>query len=321
MYGYCKIKKDLKAGGICLFGYIRPQKGELLVREFEQYRGFYCGLCKQLGKSYGFAARMTLSYDCTFLGMFFGGRASSCGGFHKGRCVVNPMKQCTFCGENQKELKLAAAVSVLLAYQKIRDDLRDGGIGKKLSRFFLLPSAMRANRKASKEYPQLAEACRIMSEQQARAEQDPDAGMDACAHPTGELLKTIFITALKELEGLAEDSSQGRILSQFGYHLGRWIYIMDACDDLEKDAKKKEFNPLLRKFRIDGTLPPEKGKEILLYANEALNITMSQITSAFRLLEFIQFGPILENIVFLGLPQMQKEILFLKKEKEHVGSV
>ena len=58
-----------------MFGYIRPQKGELLVREFEQYRGVYCGLCKQLGKSYGFAARMTLSYDCTFLGLlFWGGR-------------------------------------------------------------------------------------------------------------------------------------------------------------------------------------------------------------------------------------------------------
>lgn len=306
-----------------MFGYIRPQKGELLVREFEQYRGVYCGLCKQLGKSYGFAARMTLSYDCTFLGLLFLGRAPACGGFHKGRCVVNPAKRCTFCAEGQKELKFAAAVSVLLAYQKIRDDFRDGGIGKKFSRLFLLPFAARADRKASRDYPQLAEASRVMTEQQAEVEGNLEAGMDACAHPTGELLKTIFLSALLELEGLQEDSPEGRILGQFGYHLGRWIYIMDACDDLERDAQKGEFNPLLRKFCIEKTqdLSPEKKKEILLYANEALNMTMSQITGAFGLLEFIQFGPILENIVSQGLPEMQKEILFLKKEKEHVGSV
>lgn len=304
-----------------MFGYIRPQKGELLVREFEQYRGIYCGLCKQLGKSYGFAARMTLSYDCTFLGLLFLGRASSCSGFHKGRCVVNPAKKCTFCAEEQKELKFAAAVSVLLAYQKIRDDLRDGGIGKKVSRLFLLPFASRANRKASKDFPQLAEASRRLTQGQAEAEGNPEAGLDACAHPTGELLKTVLLAGLKELEGLEEDTSEGRILSQFGYHLGRWIYIMDACDDLDRDARKGEFNPLLRKFRIEAELPAEKEKEVLLYANEALNMTMAQITGAFGLLEFIQFGPILRNIVSQGLPEMQKEILFLKKEKEHVGSV
>ena len=304
-----------------MFGYIRPQKGELLVREFEQYRGVYCGLCKQLGKSYGFAARMTLSYDCTFLGLFFLGRSSSCGGFHKGRCVVNPMKRCAFCAENQKELKLASAVSVLLAYQKIRDDFRDGGFGKKLSRLFLLPAASRANKKAAKDYPELAGFSDEMTRLQSEAEGNPDAGLDACAHPTGELLKNVFLFFLQELEGLGPDTSQGRILSQFGYHLGRWVYMMDACDDLEKDKKKGEFNPLLKKLQPGEEFTEGRKKELLLYANEALNMTMSQITGAFELLELIQFGPILRNIVFLGLPEMQKEILFLKKEKEHVGSV
>lgn len=307
-----------------MFGYIRPYKAELLVREFEEYRGVYCGLCRQLGKQYGFAARMTLSYDCTFYALVFLGRSALCGGFHQGRCTVNPLKKCTFCADEQEPVRLAAAISVLLAYQKVRDDFRDGGIGKKISRVFVWPFLAHAAKKAAREYPECMEAAASMMEDQEKAEQDPQAGLDRCAEPTAVLLRELFLAGLKRLEtDHPGGESAFRVLDQFGYHLGRWIYLMDACDDLEKDLKRKRFNPLIRRFKLGKDASEEQKKEALLYANGILNLSMAQISGAFELLEIQNtvFGPILRNIVQQGLPQMQKEILFQKKERENVGSV
>ena len=35
-------------------------------------------------------------------------------------------------------------------------------------------------------------------------------------------------------------------LRKFGFFLGKFIYIMDAYDDLEKDLKNGSYNPLNR---------------------------------------------------------------------------
>ena len=80
-----------------MFGYVRPQKSELRVREYEAYRAVYCSLCRQLGKSYGMFARMTLSYDCTFFALWLMALHKKCLGFREGRCVVNPLKKCGAC--------------------------------------------------------------------------------------------------------------------------------------------------------------------------------------------------------------------------------
>ena len=52
-----------------LFGYVKPFKPDLRVRELETYKAVYCGLCGQLGEAFGPAARLTLSYDFVFLAM------------------------------------------------------------------------------------------------------------------------------------------------------------------------------------------------------------------------------------------------------------
>lgn len=52
-----------------MFGYVRIDKGELKVKEYEAYRGIYCSLCRALSKRYGLFSRLILSYDMTFLAM------------------------------------------------------------------------------------------------------------------------------------------------------------------------------------------------------------------------------------------------------------
>lgn len=295
-----------------MFGYIRPQKSELLVREYEQYRGVYCALCKQLGDSFGVFSRMTLSYDCTFLAMLEMGMSAECPAFQKGKCVVNPLKKCTYCKGGSQSLKFAAALSVIMTYYKVKDDISDSRFAGKMRAFLVLPFLWRSHKKAESEYPELERIVAETMELQRLAEQNGEALIDACAEPTAKMLSGTFRL-------LSQEEREKRVLEQFGYFLGRWVYMIDAADDMEADLKSGSFNPFVLKLGLTPASTPEELKKAKAYCNEVLNMTLSQAVGAFQLLEFQQFGNILSNVIFLGLPEMQRELLFLKeKEKKNV---
>ena len=296
-----------------MFGYIKPLKPELLVREYEQYKGVYCSLCWQLGKRYGVLSRLTLSYDCTFLAMLLLARSSRCPGFEQGKCVVNPLKKCVFLKDEQPELVFAAALSVIMAYYKIRDDLHDPGALEKARAFLLWPVAARARKKAARDFPDMERVVADAMRQQAAAERESPLRVDACADPTAQMLSGILSLAAKK------DSPEQRVLSQFGYFLGRWVYLMDAADDLPKDLKKGAANPFACACGLTPQSTPEQIAQAQEHCNGALNLTLSQMIAAMNLLDFQHFGSIIRNIVCQGLPEMQKELLFeQEREKDNV---
>lgn len=301
-----------------MFGYIRPQKSELLVREYEQYKGIYCSLCKRLGSEYGVLTRLTLSYDCTFVAMVRQGLAGNCKGFHQGKCVVNPLKKCTYCSEQNEDFRFAAALSIILTWHKLYDDKLDGRFFSKLRSGFLMLLAKRSYKKAAADYPELAQKAESLMLKQREEESKAKPSVDACADSTAQLLSYVF--ACSQPVG----STQRRILEQFGYFLGRWIYLMDASDDLTKDLKTGEFNPFRDYFGFEGKteLSPQEKEHAEKNCNHVLNMTASSLTAALNLLEFQQFGSIINNVITLGIPEMQREILFLHtKEKKNVRSI
>ena len=89
-----------------MFGYLQPYKPYLMIKDFELYKSVYCGLCKQLGRDYGFLTRLILSYDCTFYAILLMSLKRSCTGFSDGRCKFNPLKKCKFadCKDNAYSL-------------------------------------------------------------------------------------------------------------------------------------------------------------------------------------------------------------------------
>lgn len=285
-----------------VFGYIRPEKSELKVREYELYKSVYCGLCKQLGKDYGWLARMTLSYDCTVLAMLTMAVRNECPAVHQGRCVVNPTKKCRFCSSNGESLHLAGAVSVIMTYYKLTDTIEDSGFFKRLAARCLRGWLKRSYRKAARTYPSIDEDCRRMMEQQREAEK-ADSGIDRSADPTAVMLSSLC-------KSLSDQPEQQKVLGLFGYHLGRWIYIMDAADDLEKDLKSGSYNPFRNRQR--DTL-----EETMLYCNDVLNMTVSQLILAYDLLELTAYQEILDNILYHGLSFQQKYCLFTKKRDKH----
>lgn len=308
-----------------MFGYIRPYQSELLVREHEQYKAVYCELCRRMGKSYGWLSRFSLSYDCAFYAMLALAVSGAKVQARRGRCVFNPLKKCSYIGADGEEYEKAAALSVLLTDQKLRDDREDEGFWRSLGCRLLLPFVSRKAKRAAARYPFLAEAAQAVTKGQREAE-TTQAGLDACAEPTARLLASLF----QELAGC--DRAQGAALERFGYFLGRWVYLMDASDDLAQDLKKGKFNPFIRRLGLEGKteLTPEERQKAEAACNQELNAAVAQMLLALNLIELANFGPIIENVVKKGLPEIQREILFLhvrekKKEEgrhhEHNGSV
>ena len=289
-----------------MFGYIRPYKPELLVKEYEQYKAVYCELCRVLGREYGPLSRFALSYDCAFYAML--ALSVSDGELHErhGRCVFNPMKACAYIESSGEAYKKAAALCVLLTYYKLKDNLADESFFRSFGSRWLLLTASGKAKRAAERYESISGAVEAAICAQ-RAAEDAGAGVDQCAEPTAQLLKTLF----GELAGC--DGRQRPALESFGYFLGRWVYLMDAADDLREDLRTGSFNPFIARLGLQGEreLTPERRRAAEAACNETLNATAAQLLLSMNLIELGPFGPIIENVAQKGLSQVQREILFL----------
>lgn len=283
------------------------------MREYDEYRAVYCGLCRALGDSLGVGTRFTLSYDATLYALVAIAVNGSAQKIEDRHCAMNPLKKCKFMLLNGEEYEKAAALSVLMTYHKAKDNMDDESFAKSLASRTSLPYLTAKYKKAKQQYPWIAEIIDTAMQEQTAAEALENPSIDACSEPTAKMLSRL-------MEELAAGNSMLALpLKQFGYFLGRWVYQMDAADDLKSDLKSNSFNPLISKLSLQDYIGKEPSKQFIgevqqrteLFCNELLNANLSMIIPAVNLIEFQQFEPIIQNIVQKGLPQVQKEILFL----------
>ena len=194
---------------------------------------------------------------------------------------------------------------MLMVYYKLRDNCVDNGFLKSIPSRLLLPIASAKRKKAAKRYPELAGQVQRMSETQFALEQDGCRSIDRAAEPTALLLSYLCMQAVPE-----EDTANRRILERFGYCLGRWIYLIDAADDLQKDQQSGGYNPiLLSKIMTDEAASLDDARH---YAGEVLNRTLNEAAAAYELLSLQRFQPIISNIIYEGLPFVQKQAVKAK---------
>ncbi len=281
-----------------MFGYVRIFKPEMKIAEFDQYQGVYCSLCKRLGKKYGAMSRMTLSYDFTFLSIFRMATAEECVGFQKGRCSYNPLKKRLCCRDNP-HVDFAADAATVLMYYKLRDNIADKRFFPSLPARFLMPFASSAHKKAAKLYPELDAHIAACMERQAALEQAKTPSIDEAAEPSAQMLA--FLARMG-----AKDGREEKILDRFGYCLGRWIYLVDAVDDLDEDLEEGGYNPYIYSR---GLTPgdTEAVRETKSYALLTLNACLAECLAAYNLLAVRRFDGILRNILEWGMPAAQKE--------------
>lgn len=285
-----------------MFGYIQTCKEELKVREFEAYKGIYCSLCRQMGKEYGLLTRFSLSYDFTFYALLRMAREERCAGFRKGRCVFNPLAKCRFLKETSASLSLAAGVAVILVYYSIKDKLRDQAIKSRIKAAAAYLPFARAHRKARKKHPELERIAAQIMIQQAQLENDRCESLDKAADPTARLLGALFSYG-------EESESDRRIFQRFGYCMGKWVYLMDALDDLEEDRKSGDYNPFLLAYA------GQSMEELRENARALLNVTMAEAAAAMELAEYRRFKPIIDNVIYLGSVQMRDKVFNQEKKK------
>ena len=174
-----------------VFGYIKPVKAELKVKEWEAYQGIYCGLCKQLAERYGLFARMTLNYDFVFLAVLDMGLREGSIQFCRKNCIAHPFRKRTCCCANES-LALCCDVAMLLTGQKLLDDLHDEGFKKRLAVRLVLPFARRDYKKAAARQPQLARQLEELMQRQRELEESRCAQVDEAADPTALLVQQVL---------------------------------------------------------------------------------------------------------------------------------
>lgn len=276
-----------------MFGYVRPNRDELKVRQLREYEGIYCGLCHTLGKRHGFAARFFLNYDFTFLAMLLAeeeGAPVLC----SRRCPARLWCGKKSCVCSAGALEPAADAGTILSYWKLRDMVQDGSFvqrlaGRALS--LLLRPAYRRARALRPAFDQTVSAC---LEELRRLEEEGCSSLDRTADTFARIL-----TAAAPPSGI---SARDRAMEQLLYHLGRWIYLVDAWDDLEEDRAAGNYNPITARF-------PGGEEENRAYLRTTLLHSRNLIISAFGLLEPSGWSGTVENILYLGLP-MVEELVF-----------
>lgn len=278
-----------------MFGYIKAKKEELKVKEFDTYKAVYCSLCRNLGKNYGFLSRLTLSYDFTFLSLLNMSLKEGCPHFERKRCAFNPLKKCNYCKDNDS-LDMPSAAAMILLYYKILDNISDEKGFKKLGYIIIKPIFSSSHKKAAKKYPFIEQVVSEYIERQSLLEKENCTEIDRAADPTAVMLS-------KLLPLCSEEKTQKRALERLGYCLGRYIYLLDAAVDLEKDIKHNSYNPLKSEAKGD---PKEYAKERI---TPQLYMCSNEAALAFELLDIKKYKPILGNIIYLGLEDVAKKEL------------
>lgn len=278
---------------------------ELRVRELEDYKAVYCGLCRAMGKRYGFLARFTLNYDFTFLTMALAHGAAPCQ-ISPGRCPAHPFRKRKMC-RSMPALELAADESLILSCQKLRDDVADRGFFRGLPPRLAALVLRRAYRKAAAARPEFDRKVTECLDELHAMERERVASMDRPAD-----------TFARILQAAAPDTGDGvrdRALGQMLYHVGRWIYLIDAWDDLEQDVRSGGYNPIDARF---GGKPEEHIQEIRTTLLHSRNLA----AAAYELAKAERWDGILSNILYLGLPAVEELVLtgrWRKTRKKNIG--
>ncbi len=269
-----------------MYGYVRPDRGMLPVREYQQFRAAYCGLCETLRRRYGPVARFAVNYDFTFMAMVL-----SRGGCSRWRrCPAHPLKKRP-CACASPAMDAAADYTVILAWWKLKDSLQDESFFASLPSRAALLLLRRAFRRASERRREFSDNARLCLEELARLEKEKCDSLDRTAD--------CFARILSFAAEAADSEEERRIQKEIFYHVGRCVYILDAADDLEKDVRTGNYNPLVCRLNAgDGRLS-ETEKAIV---RDTLFLSLKGAAAGLSLRRRDVWQPILENIVTVGMP-------------------
>lgn len=279
-----------------MFGYVTPLKPELKIREYESFKSYYCGICMHIKDNFGNIPRMSLNYDMTFLGLLLDGLHKEERELKIQRCIAHPLKKKPMI-INNKALAYAAAMNVSLVYYKLLDDVADDkSIKSKVSSMILSSYKSKFNRNVTMINDIIEANLKKLSYLEVEKK---FSSIDEIAHPFSEIVGKILNLYPEKFEGDSEEVRGN--LYELGYSLGKWIYLIDALDDLKEDMEKNKFNPIDYLYNTDSKTYEELMEEI----RDRMEFTIFNCgytcRNALENLPIKRNKEILENIISLGM--------------------
>ncbi len=277
-----------------MFGYVRPPQ-DIPEEEKSRFGRAYCGLCHALGGRYGTAARFILNYDFTFLAILLSQPEEEA--VCHSRCAAHPIHGRNWL-EPSEALDMAADESVILAYWQARDGVEDHDWLHGLKYRGASAILERAYRKAVKVRPDFDKSTRRQLKRLAELERESCPSMDQAADTFAVLLQGAAQSVVEPV--------RRRVLEQMLYHLGRWVYLVDAADDLKKDASCGNYNPVALRYGLTGGVWTEESRRSFA---ATLDHSVHMMATAFELWDFGVWTPVLEATLYTGLFRIGKAVL------------
>ncbi len=277
-----------------MFGYVRADKPYLYMKDDVLYRAMYCGVCKGIGQVCGQTARMGLSYDVTFLSVILHNILGVDVKIEKQHCLTHCIRSRQMANVDELTRQLGA-LNTALVYYKYTDDIADGDRGRGKRLWF-----KKGFKRMKKAYPEIERIVRENLAAQERVEKAKTDSVDRAADATANMLAEFSDYALGE-KGTANTRN-------LFYAIGKWIYLIDALDDYDKDLKKGAYNPFALAYNApskQALLSGEHGDEVR-YIFHAIFFDIRENLSG---IEFRYNSDLSDNILLRGLPQMTKQIM------------
>ena len=253
-----------------MFGYVVMNKPEIRFKDFDLYRSFYCGLCRELREKYGISGQISLTYDMTFVVILLSALYELPTLKGTTRCVIHPVQKQQV--RKNAATEYGADMNILLTYYKCRDDWEDE---KKAAALGYAKILQGKNKKLSRHYPEKAAKIRQLLHELS--------AMDRMSGCFGRIMEEILAWKPDVWENT---------LRRMGFYLGKFIYLLDAYDDVEKDVKSGNYNPFSEKYKMKGF----DGQ-----VQQLLIMMMAQTCREFEKLPIIQYTDILRNILYSGV--------------------
>lgn len=261
-----------------MFGYVTVNKPELKIKDYNRYRGYYCGLCKVLKERHGRLGQITLTYDMTFLVILLTSLYESKTEFMSGRCLVHPAKKHPILTNEITEY--AADMNIALTYHNLLDDWKDDKSVKGLAGSQLYHKKYQ---RIEQQYPRQCKVIEDTLKHLQKLEEDNSQKIDEVAGCFGELMAELFIYQQDEWEST---------LRKLGFYLGKFIYLMDAYEDVQEDIKNHSYNPLIECSKEESF--EDNSKQMLV-------MMMAECTNEMEKLPLVLDAEIIRNIMYAGV--------------------
>jgi len=288
-----RLRDSYGERGVIMFGYVIINKGDMKFKEFDIYHAYYCGLCRKLKERYGLPGQMTLSYDMTFVILLLTGlyepeeTKGSC------RCAAHPFeKHMTRINEFTE---YAADMNLLLSYYKCKDDWQDE---KKYRQKAYAGLLEKGYRRLEKKYRKKTRKIESLMAQLGKEEKAGCRDIDKMSRLFGEVMAEIVVCR----EDVWKEN-----LYRLGLYLGKFIYLCDAYEDIEKDQKDGNYNPLA--WIYENPDFEEQCKSIL-------TMMMSECSREFEKLPILENIEILRNIIYSGVWYRYERVRAKRKSEE-----